>query len=402
MPEPPAVLPFAPGADAVDLKHLRAFVAVADNLNFARAAERLYVSAPALSRQIRSLERVVGCQLFHRSTHRVELTLAGEALLDSARTVLAELDRGLKATRAVGGELDARMVTLLDPIVAAGRDAGDLCAVRAANERMHAQFPLSSDVEVLPVSAGGVPGLRLTPALPAGTTELLFLHGGGFVLGSAFGYRALVAALIAETGTTAVIPDYRLAPEHPFPAALDDAVSVYRWLLTSHKPDQLVVAADSAGACLALLLMIRLRDEGIPLPSAAVLLCPWLDLTMPSRMPSSARTAVPIRELVTGYVDSYLGGVPIDDPRVSPLHANLTGLPPMLVQAATGDTMLQDARMLTDRATECGVDVRLELYPVPTHTFHFFWSFLPEAATALRSAGAFVRSREKSPAERVG
>ncbi|WP_279580443.1 LysR family transcriptional regulator [Fodinicola feengrottensis] len=209
MPEPPAVLPFAPGADAVDLKHLRAFVAVADNLNFARAAERLRTC-----RRPRSAGRSGrwsgwwGCQLFHRSTHRVELTLAGEALLDSARTVLAELDRGLKATRAVGGELDARMVTLLDPIVAAGRDAGDLCAVRAANERMHAQFPLSSDVEVLPVSAGGVPGLRLTPALPAGTTELLFLHGGGFVLGSAFGYRALVAALIAETGTTAVIPDY--------------------------------------------------------------------------------------------------------------------------------------------------------------------------------------------------
>lgn len=392
MSEPSVVLPFTPGADSVDLKHLRAFVAVADDLNFGRAAERLYVSAPALSRQVRSLERVVGCQLFRRSTHRVELTLAGEALLDCARNVLGDLDRGILATRAIGGELHARMFNLLDPITEAGQRAGNLTAVRAANERLHAQFPIDTDVEILPVTAGGVPALQLNPAQQTSSKVLFFLHGGGFVMGSAFGYRAFAATLASQARTAALIPDFRLAPEHPFPAAVDDATTAYQWLIDNGTPARdIVIAAESAGCCLALQMLLRLKEQKIAQPAAAVLLCPWLDLSTPGD-DDFEQGPIPMRELVRGYINSYLAGAPIDDPRISPLHADLTGLPRMLVQAASGDAMLKDARRLVDRATELGVDARLDLYPVPTHTFHTFWSFLPEAATAMRAAGEYVQS----------
>jgi monoterpene epsilon-lactone hydrolase len=387
-PERPGVLPFTPRTD-VDLKHLRAFVEVADGLSFSRAAERLYISAPALSRQIRTLERVVGCQLFQRSTHRVELTLAGEALLDSAHQVLATLERGIAATRAVGGQLDAQMRGLWEPIVEA-RGLGDISAQRLALESMMAQFPPPPETSVIPVNAGGVPSLRLSPLDPLDDTVLLYLHGGGFVMGSAFGYRATVAALIGQTRTAAIVPDYRLAPEHPFPAALDDAYAAYGWLLSSGvPPSNLVVAGDSAGAALVTLLLVRLVAENMPLPMLALILCPWLDLSRnpltdrPDLAAGSGLTA----DQLSGYVESYANGHPLNNPVISPLHADLTGLPPMLVQAGTGDPLLDDARLLVNRATSHAVDARLELYPVNTHNFPLFWSFLPEAAEAMRRAG---------------
>ncbi|GAA0946463.1 alpha/beta hydrolase fold domain-containing protein [Virgisporangium aurantiacum] len=399
------VLPFSPRTD-VELKHLRAFVEVADGLSFSRAAERLYISAPALSRQIRTLERVVGCQLFQRSTHQVELTLAGEALLDSAHQVLATLERGIAATRAVGGQLDARMSGLWEPVVDA-RGLGDISAQRLALEAMMAQFPPPPETSVIPVNAGGVPGLRLSPPDPPDDTVLLYLHGGGFVMGSAFGYRATVAALIAQTRTAAIVPDYRLAPEHPFPAAVEDAYAAYGWLLGSGvDPGSVVVAGDSAGAALVTLLLVRLVAENMPLPALALMLCPWLDLSRnaltdrPDLGAGSGLTADQLR----GFVDSYTNGHPLDDPAISPLYADLSGLPPMLVQAGTGDPLLDDARKLVDRATACGVDASLELYPVDTHNFPLFWSFLPEATDAMRRAGERVdaaRAARVSPHRRT-
>lgn len=393
-PNDPAVLRFQPGLDAIDFKHLRAFVAVADGLNFGRAAERLFVSAPALSRQIRALERAVGCQLFRRSTHQVELTLAGEALLDCAHQVLADLERGVATTRAVGGELDARMSALWSPVVAAeGPDA--ISERRIALERMLAQFPPPSDVEVLPVNAGGVPALRLSPQDVADDYVLLYLHGGGYVMGSAFGYRATVAALITETRTAAIVPDYRLAPEHPFPAAVDDVFAAYNWLLDTGVPaDRIVLAGDSSGCALAALSMIRLRTEQLPLPALAIMLSPWLDLTrtaLDGHPDMGAEFGVTV-EQVRYYVASYTGDRPLDDPLLSPLHADLAGLPPLLVQTGTGDPLMDDARRIVDHATECGGDARLELYPADTHVFHLFWSFLPAAVDALRSAGEYVNA----------
>jgi epsilon-lactone hydrolase len=216
------LLAFPQAPDAIELRHLRAFVAVAEELNFGRAAERLYLSQPALSRQIRALERLVGCELLRRTTHRVELTIAGEALLDRARRLLRDLDDAVATTQSVGGELAGRLAQLWQPLVELTSTDADIQQTRAAYEALHAEFSPPDGIAVRPANAGGVPALLLG----AGEEEptLLYLHGGGFVLGSAFGYRPLAGALALAAGTGALVPEYRLAPEHPFPAALDDAV----------------------------------------------------------------------------------------------------------------------------------------------------------------------------------
>jgi epsilon-lactone hydrolase len=391
------LLAFPQAPDAIELRHLRAFVAVAEELNFGRAAERLYLSQPALSRQIRALERLVGCELLRRTTHRVELTIAGEALLDRARRLLRDLDDAVATTQSVGGELAGRLAQLWQPLVELTSTDADIQQTRAAYEALHAEFSPPDGIAVRPANAGGVPSLLLG----AGEEEptLLYLHGGGFVLGSAFGYRPLAGALALAAGTGALVPEYRLAPEHPFPAALDDAVRAYGWMLERGVPaEHVTLAGDSAGAGLVLSLLLTLKERGLPLPGAAVMLCPAVDLTFGLLVPppddAQAETALAFGRLA---VAAYLGEHPIDDPVVSPLRADLSGLPPMLIQAATGDLQRPDAQALADRAGSHGVDVRLELYPVDTHVFHFFWSFLPEAADALESAGRFaagIRSGE--------
>ncbi|MEW9534658.1 alpha/beta hydrolase fold domain-containing protein [Microbispora sp. NPDC049125] len=383
--------------DAIELRHLRAFVAVADELNFGRAASRLYLSQPALSRQIRTLERLIGCDLLRRSTHRVELTLAGEALLNRARQLLRDLDDAVLATRSVGGELVERVTRLWEPLIELADAQAGLRRLRAAYEALHAQFEPPPEIGVSSVNADGVPCLLLTPG-PERPATLLFLHGGGYTLGSAFGHRPLVGALTAAAGTGALVPEYRLAPEHPFPAALDDAVTAYLWMLGSGtNPRDVTVAGDSSGGGLALSLLIRLKQRGLPLPGRALLMCPWLDLgraiaASPSAVvpPEAERRGTPAASDFAGAAAAYLAGHPADDPVVSPLTADLAGLPPMLIQAAAGDAVLEEAQRLTDHARGHGVDVTLELYPVDTHVFQLFWSFLPEAADALHQAGRFA------------
>src|SRR5256886_6650401 len=151
--------------------------------------------SPALSRQIRGLERLVGCDLFRRSTRRVGLPLAGEALLARAQALLADLDDAISVTRSVGGELAGRMALLWEPWARASADVADLDGIRAALEELHGKFTPPPDVAVAPVIAGGVPALRVTPEAASPAAVVLFLHGGGYVAGSAFGYRHLAAAI---------------------------------------------------------------------------------------------------------------------------------------------------------------------------------------------------------------
>jgi epsilon-lactone hydrolase len=393
------VLAFPQAPEGVEVRHLRAFVAVAEELNFNRAATRLYLSQPALSRQIRALERLLGCELLRRSTHRVELTVAGSALLDRARRLLADLDEAIATTQSVGGELANRMATMWAPVLEVAATDPDVEEMRTAYEAFLAQSPVADGVEVRPVNAGGVPSLAVAPA-GGQDVAILFLHGGGYSVGSAYGYRPLVSALASAAGVGALVPDYRLAPEHPFPAAVEDALSAYRWLL-GQRPGGVVVAGDSAGAGLACSLMMSARGQGLPLPAAALFLCPGVDPTGNAIL-SAAGGGEPSEDLekLTRTMQAYLDGHPAEDPVVNPLVANLSGLPPMLVQAATGDMILPDAQRLVERALEHGVDAKLELYPADTHVFHVFWSFLPEAADALQRAGAFTRSSlaEHSPA----
>jgi acetyl esterase/lipase len=384
------LLPFPQASEAIELRHLRAFVAVAEDLNFGRAAARLYVSQPALSRQIRSLERLVGCELFRRSTHRVELTVAGESLLDRARRVLSDVDEAISTTQAVGDELVVRGNRLWQPVADAA--TGGLEDLRAAYEEMHAQFDVPPDVKIRAVNAGGVPSLLAEPG-GGGPATLMYLHGGGYVAGSAFGYRPLASAVAVAAGASALIVDYRLSPEHAFPVALDDALAAYGWMRErGTDPSTITIVADSSGGGLTISLLLKLKVLGEPQPGGVVLFCPGVDLTFASESPPAAPEQPPVVAEMQRFVrEAYLADHPVDDPLVSPLLADLTGLPPMLIQAATGDDQLEDSKRLAARAREHGVDARLELYPVATHVFQVFWSFLPEASEALQQAGAFAR-----------
>src|SRR5215217_4205413 len=357
------VLAFPQAPEAIELRHLRAFVAVAEELNFGRAAERLYITQPALSRQIRALEQLLGCELLRRSTHRVELTIAGEALLARTRPLLREVDAAVSAAQSVGGELAGRVARLWEPVIQATVADADLQEQRMAYEAMHAQFSLPPEVEVRAVNAHGVPSL-LVARQPDDPPTLLYLHGGGYVLGSAFGYRPLVGA-----------------------------VSAYRWMLERGvDAGQVTMAGDSSGGGLVVSLLVRLKELGLPQPGGAILFCPWVDLALEL----AERRTEEARVVARAAAAAYLAGHPAEDPVVSPLGADLTGLAPLLIQAATGDAHLADAEALTDHATRHGVDARLELYPVDAHVFQFFWSFLPDAAEAIQAAGRFA-GRVRAP-----
>jgi monoterpene epsilon-lactone hydrolase len=382
VPDDENVVAFPQAPEAIELRHLRAFVAVAEELNFGRAAERLYITQPALSRQIRTLERLLGCTLLRRSTHRVELTVAGDALLDRVRPILREVDATVSTVQSVGGEHVERVARLWEPLARAVATDADLQEQRTAYERMLATFEAPPEVTVTPMNANGVPSL-LVAQRPDDAPRLMHLHGGSYCRGSAFGYRPLAGALALAADAGVLVPDYRLAPEHPFPAAIDDAVAAYRWMLDRGiAAEEVVFCGDSSGGGLVVSVLLTLAQRGLPQPGGAVLMCPWVDL--PLNLQDEAI------EILRRSVDAYLGAHPADDPVVSPLTADLTGLPPLLIQAATGDQLLGNANALTDRAREHGVDARLDLYSVDAHVFQLFWSFLPEAAEALQKAGRFA------------
>jgi monoterpene epsilon-lactone hydrolase len=382
-------LPQAP--DAIELRHLRAFVAVAEDLSFSKAAQRLFLTQPALSRQIRGLERLVGCDLFRRSTHGVRLTPAGEALLARARTLLSDLDDAIIAVRSVGGELAGQMAQLWEPWIDTSNENGDVDQIRAVVEELHGRFALPPGVAITPVIAGGVPALRVTPGGSYDTT-VLYLHGGGHVAGSAFGYRHLAGAIAVAAQVSTLVIDHRLAPEHPHPAALEDAMSAYRWLLDTRTPaTRIVVAGDSSGGGLAMSLLLALREQSLPMPAGAVLLCPWVDLDGKTQRPPQESPVPFSPELARRFARAYLSGHPADDPVLSPLRTDLAGLPPILIHAASGDSVLPEAQLLARHGRDCGVSTAITIYPVPTHTFHIFWTFLPEAMDALDQIGQFIR-----------
>ncbi|WP_369635957.1 alpha/beta hydrolase fold domain-containing protein [Nocardia sp. JMUB6875] len=369
--------------EGVELRHLRAFVAVAEELNFGRAAQRLYVTQPALSRTIRGLEKLVGCDLFHRNTRSVSLTAAGKAMLDRTRDVLADLDAAMTAAQAAGGELSARMDRIWSPVQESFD--GELAPMREAFEAMHAQLPTPEGVLLEPVNAGGVPGIQLVPA-DASELTVVYAHGGGFMMGSAYGYRGMAGAVARSARARVLTPEFRLAPEHPFPAARDDVLTVYRWLLDSgHAPDQIALMGDSTGAMLTLSVLLRARDDGLPMPRAAVLLCPSVDFFAPAE---SAPTEV---ELHLRFQSAYLGQLPAHDPEANALCADLGGLPPTLVQSAEFDDMGRGTGTLVSGLREAGVAVRHDSFPVEGHAFQLYWSFHPEAAEAVRRIGEFLR-----------
>jgi epsilon-lactone hydrolase len=260
-----------------------------------------------------------------------------------------------------------------------------------------AQLPEAVTVERRPLA-----GLHTEWFSPPGCSTdrvLLHLHGGGYVMGSCTSHRALTSQLAVACGMQAALPEYRLAPEHPFPAALDDAVGAYVALLDGGiAPDRIVLLGDSAGGGLTLTTLCALRDAGTPLPAAAVLLSPWTDMTFSGE---SLRTRAEVDpwltpELLDPMRQHFARAFDPKDPKISPLFADLRGLPPMLVHAGDHEILLSDSTRLVERAKEAGVTVELEVWPELWHVFHLFAPVLPDANDALSKIGAFVRHRLES------
>ncbi len=233
------------------------------------------------------------------------------------------------------------------------------------------------------------------PSHPAPTRCILYLHGGGYTTMSAGGYRAVTSRLAVWSEARLFALDYRLAPEHPFPAALEDALAAWRMLRAAGTPaKRIVVAGDSAGGGLALALLVALRDAGQDLPAAAVLFSPWTDLAATGRSIVDNDASDPLFHgaWVARQARFYLADTPATNPLASPIYADLTGLPPLLIQASDSEVLLDDSRRAAANATRSGVAVTLRLWHGVPHGWQIFAPILPEAREALREAAAFVNS----------
>jgi len=278
---------------------------------------------------------------------------------------------------------------------AAGDSAPTLAEARAAFVPADALHPIPDDVTVAATSAGGVPAYWLDAPGVDRDRAVLFLHGGGFQFGSLESDGELASRIGRSAGTRVLFPEYRLAPEHPFPAALDDVRSAWRWLRDDRRMPaaSLAVAGDSAGGGLAASLLVADRDAGGDPPAAAVLLSPTVDLTGSGRSMSERVKEDPIStpELLSRLASDYLHGVDPRAPLASPLFARLDGLPPLLIQVGTADLLLSDAERLTEAARRAGVAVTLEVGEGLPHVYQLD-AGTPEADDATRRIGAFLRA----------
>jgi monoterpene epsilon-lactone hydrolase len=263
-------------------------------------------------------------------------------------------------------------------------------------EAMLAGIPIAEDVAFESATLGGVP--TRWSSTPGASKErvLLYLHGGAYMVGSTLGYRPLFSELARASGARGLALDYRLAPENPFPAAVEDAVSGYRALLGQGiAPSSIAIAGDSAGGGLTVAMLVAARDAGLPMPAAAVAISPWADLECTGGSMSTKAAEDPSlnREGLVAMGSVYLNGASPRAALASPIYANLAGLPPLLIQVGSAEVLLDDATRLAARAGEADVAVQLEIWSRMPHVWHLFAFMLSEGRDAIAAAGAFVAAR---------
>ena len=265
---------------------------------------------------------------------------------------------------------------------------------RAGFEAMAAMFPVEPDVKCEPISAGGVKSEWVTAPGADPGRAILYLHGGGYVIGSINTHRSLAGRLSRAANARVLVVDYRLAPEHPHPAAVDDAVAAYRWMLAQGlKPNRIAVSGDSAGGGLTIATLVAIRDAKLPVPAAGAPISPWVDMEGIGDSMTSKAAADPIVQKA-GLLDmakAYLGGKDPRTPLAAPLYADLSGLPPLLIQVGTAETLLDDASRLAERARKAGVKVTYEPWENMIHVWHLFAPMLDEGKQAIERIGEFVR-----------
>jgi acetyl esterase/lipase len=253
--------------------------------------------------------------------------------------------------------------------------------------------PPATDIKCERVEAGGVDAEWVCAPNAASDRFVLYLHGGGYVIGSVNTHRDMIARISRAAEARVLALNYRLAPEHPFPAAVDDAVAGYKWLLAQGaKPSRIAIGGDSAGGGLAAATLVAIRDAKLPIPAAGVLLSPWVDLEGLGESMTTRVEADPAvrKEGLVGMAQAYLGGQDPKTPLAAPLYADLKGLPPLLIQVGDAETLLDDSNRLEARAKAAGVNTKLEVWPEMIHVWQLFASFLPEGQQAIDGIGKFI------------
>lgn len=266
--------------------------------------------------------------------------------------------------------------------------------MRAQMEADFTQLPLATDVRCQPVDAGGVPAEWVTTPESVEERVIYYLHGGAYVGGSITTHRELASRLARAAKARVLLIGYRLAPEHPFPAAVEDAMTGYRWLLSSGvKPGQVAIAGESAGGGLSVANLVALRDALEPLPAAAVAISPWADMEALGESMVTKAAVDPLlqRDNLLKMARTYLGDTDPRTPLASPIHADLAGLPPLLIQVGTAEVLYDDATRLAERAESAGVEVVFEPWEDMIHMWHAFAHMLPEGQQAIDRIGEFVQ-----------
>jgi acetyl esterase/lipase len=289
---------------------------------------------------------------------------------------------------------DAEIDVIREIIASHPRPAG-LSERRKRLDALGGQYALPTDVRVDAVDANGVAAeWTTTPGADPGRV-IMFLHGGGYISGSLDSHRHMVAQAGREARARTLALGYRLAPEHPFPAALEDAIAGYRFLLSQGlEPKHIAVAGESAGGGLAIATLVSVRDAGLALPACTWCSSPWVDLEASG---DSMTTKAPVDPLIQKpysleLAAAYLNGADPRTPLASPIYAELKGLPPMLIQVGSAETLLDDAVRLARVAGAADVRVTLEVWPDMIHAWHLFYQQVAAGRHALAAVGAFIRS----------
>jgi acetyl esterase/lipase len=300
--------------------------------------------------------------------------------------------RAWQGRRMASPELQMVLQMLVGNPLAGERPPAEM---RAGLEAMAGTFALDPGVRAERIAVGDMAAEWITSPAVANDRVVLYLHGGGYVVGSLDTHRDLAGRVGKVAGARVLLIDYRLAPEHRHPCAVEDAVHAYRWLLDQGMaPEHLALAGDSAGGGLTIATLVALRERGIRLPAAAVCFSPWVDLEgSGDSMRTNLDDPMLNKALILHFARFYLGDTDPRTPLAAPLYADLSGLPPLLVQASRHECLRDDAVRIVERARAAGVACELELTDEVPHVWQIFAAILPEAREAIASAGAFLRPR---------
>lgn len=288
------------------------------------------------------------------------------------------------------------VVRMIRTWVANAQSRGTIEGLRLAYEELASNFPLAADVTTERVAVGEVAAEWIAAPGAVDDRVLLFLHGGGYIMGSMETHRDLISRLSRAAGVRALGLEFRLAPENPFPAALEDAIAAYRWLVANGvSPKRIVIGGDSSGGGLTVATLVTMRYLGEPLPAGGLCISAWTDLTLTAESITTKAAVDPFlqREALELMAGLYLGARDRCTPLASPLHSDLQGLPPLPLLVGSSETLLDDSTRLADRANAVGVEATVEVWDDMIHDWPVFAAMLPEGQRAIERAGLFIREQ---------